>query len=51
MFFRVSTLIVTVVSAFDMMLRRPMRMSPGRKQTVGQVQQDCTEGDEFEVLA
>lgn len=30
---------------------RTMRMPPRRKQTVGQVQQDRTQGDEFEVLA
>ena len=35
----------------SMVLRGTMRMSPRRKQTVGQMQQDCTEGDEFEVLA
>ena len=35
----------------SMVLRRAVRMSPGGKQTVGQMQQDCTEGDEFEVLA
>ena len=60
-----STLIVVVVRALAMMampgmlrglltgmvLGRPMRMSPRRKQTVRQVQQDCTEGDELEVLA
>ena len=35
----------------SMLLRRTMRMSPRRKQTVRQMQQNCTEGDEFEVLA
>ena len=35
----------------SMVLLRAVRMSPGGKQTVGQVQQDCTESDEFEVLA
>ena len=29
----------------------PMRMGPRCQQTVRQVQQNCTEGDEFEVLA
>ena len=61
----ISTLIVVVARALAMMvmpgmlrglmtsmvLRRSMRMSPRRKQTVRQVQQDCTEGDELEVLA
>jgi len=28
-----------------------VRMAPGCQQTVSQVQQNCTEGDEFEVLA
>jgi hypothetical protein len=58
----ISTLILLVASAFAMMrgmlpglmtsmVLRPVRVSPRRKQTIGQVQQDCTEGDEFEVLA
>lgn len=34
-----------------MLMPRPVRMAPRREQTVGQVQQDCTQGDEFEVLA
>ena len=33
------------------LMPRLMRMPPRRKQTVGQVQQDRTQGDEFEVLA
>ena len=33
------------------LMPRTMRMPPRRKQTVGQVQQDRTQGDEFEVLA
>ncbi len=32
-------------------MHAPVRMAPGSEQTVSQVQQDCTEGDEFEVLA
>lgn len=64
MLFRLSTLIVVVARALGMMVMagmlrgmmismvfRPMRVSPGRKQAISQMQQDCTEGDEFEVLA
>lgn len=64
MLFRFSTLIVVVARALAMMVMpgmlrglmtsmvlRPMRMSPRRKQTVPQVQQDCTKSDELEVLA
>ncbi len=29
----------------------PMRMGPGRQQTIPQVQKNCTEGDDFEVPA
>jgi hypothetical protein len=64
MLVRLGTLILVVARTLAMMVMpsmlrglmtsmvlRPMRMSPRCKQTVGQVQQDCTEGDEFEVLA
>ena len=37
--------------ASRVLMPRTMRMPPRRKQTVGQVQQDRTQGDEFEVLA
>ena len=37
--------------ASRVLMPRSMRMPPRRKQTVGQVQQDRTQGDEFEVLA
>lgn len=64
MLIRVSTLLVVVARGLAMMVMRgmfrrlmtsmvlrSMRMSPRRKQTVRQVQQNCTEGDELEVLA
>ena len=63
---RLIALVVTMAGALAMMVMagmfrgliasmmhmcRPMRMPPRCKQTVRQVQHDCTKGDEFEVLA
>lgn len=64
---RLIALVVTMAGALAMMVVMPgmfrglmasmmrmprlMRMPPRCKQTVRQVQKDCTQGDEFEVLA